>query len=177
MGLRALAGPLLVALAALCPCLAGCGEIAFKRGSGSDDFSAARQHCRQQSQDEAAYSDCLAKGGWSFADLNASVKVDQASPAVPAPVPGMSPAPSVASGIASTSTSFQPPASESPRDVISVGSWWKAGGDRAALQASVNECVTLLGPDNRPDAAYRRVTRALYLCLTKRGWHVLGRAG
>jgi len=173
-------GPVRIALAAICLCLAGCGEIAYKRGSGGDEFSVARRDCRQQSPDDAAYRDCLAKSGWSIADLDPSVKTGPSSLPVSAPVPGASPASSgtpPVTGAASPSPALPSSVPDDPNAIVSIGSWWKAGSGQAALQASVNDCVAVLGPSHQPDAAARKVTRALYLCLTDHGWHGLGHAG
>jgi len=177
MGRGQATGRVRIVLAAMCLWLGGCGEVAFKRGSGGDEFSAARLACRQQSPDEAAYSACLASRGWSVADLDAA---GVSSPPVSTAVPGVSLASSVAPQVTAAASARPALASAVPDDpgaIISVGSWWKTGGDQAELQASVNDCVALLGSSHQPDAPYRRVTRALYACLNEHGWHGLGHAG
>jgi hypothetical protein len=163
--------------------LAGCGEVAFKRGSGADAFAADRASCRAQNPDPAAIHACLSQKGWHVAELDSDT-----GPA--APTPAMSskavetPAPQTAqlsSGGQPAPVAPVPPptpaAAVTPSGKISVGSWWKFGSGAANLNDDVTACVAVLGPANQPDTGYHLVTRALYKCLAAHGWHGIGHPG
>ncbi len=153
--------------------ITGCGDVAFKRGSGPDAFAAARTACRDQNADPAAVRVCLSQAGWTVADLDAG-------PAAEPPGPVPPPAPQAITGTAPLSPSVTAPANApsktpAPRGKIAIGSWWKFGAGAADLQATADACAARLGPDDRPDPGYHLVTRALYACLHDHGWHGVGR--
>ncbi len=157
--------PVCLATAALAA-LAGCGQIAIKRGSGADALMADRASCRAQNADPAAVKICLVQHGWHITDLDGGPAATPAYPAAvalqPAPA-GASPAPAVT----------PPPPPRQPvhgTDKIHVGTWWHFGGGPSDLSAAVGGCVSKLGTADQPDAGYHIVTRALYECLSAEGW-------
>jgi len=133
--------------------IAGCGQIAIKRGSGADALAADRASCREQNADPDAVRACLVAHGWHITDLNAA-------PATPPPAPA-------------AKSNVRPPPLPEPKE-IHVGSWWHFGGGPADLHAAVDACVARLGPGEMPDAGYHNVSRALYACLSAAGWRRLG---
>jgi hypothetical protein len=151
--------------------LTGCGEIAFKRGSGPDGFAADRTTCQARNTDPAAVHACLARAGWHVTDLDPA----------PAPQPP-SPAPEAAPRAAPTSPpkpdqAASPPPSEPATTNLVIGGWWKFGAGAADLQSDATGCVARLGPANAPEPGYHSVTPALYACLRASGWHGLARPG
>src|SRR5262245_12662980 len=50
--------------------LPACGEIAYKRGGGPDDLSAAQQRCRRDAQ-AGAYERCMEAEGWTLHKMDA----------------------------------------------------------------------------------------------------------
>ncbi len=153
--------------------LSGCGEVAFKRGSGPDAFAAARASCRDQNADPAAVRACLSHAGWNVTDLDAGPAAEKPAPAAqssPEAATNTPPMPPTASAPAAPL-----PASPAPPGKLAIGSWWKFGAGAADLQATADACAAGLGPDDRPDAGYHLVTRALYACLHDHGWHGIGR--
>jgi hypothetical protein len=149
--------------------LGGCGEVAFKRGSGADALAADHASCCAKNSDAGAVRACLSQKGWHVADLGPDAAPAAAAPSVaPAPLPAASlpkapPAPIV-------------PVTQSaaPGGKISVGSWFKFGGGSGELNDAIAACVAVLGPANQPAAGYHLVTAALYKCLGTHGWHGLG---
>jgi hypothetical protein len=158
--------PVCIATAALAA-LAGCGQIAIKRGSGADALMADRASCREQNADPAAVRACMVQHGWHITDLDGGPAAPPAYPAAvtsqPAPA-GASPAPAVT----------PPPPPPLPRvrgtDKIHVGTWWHFGAGPSDLSTAVDGCVGKLGAGSQPDAGYHTVTKALYECLSAEGW-------
>jgi hypothetical protein len=147
--------------------LAGCGEIAIKRGSGADALAADRASCREQNADPAAVHACLVARGWRITELDSAPAAALAYPPAPSPQPApayASPAPAAPPNV---------PPVEEPKE-IRVVHWWHFGGGPADLHAAVEACVSKLGANDRPDAGYHRVSRALYACLSAEGWRSLG---
>lgn len=146
--------------------LAGCGQIAIKRGSGADALAADRASCQEQNTDSTAVKSCLAAHGWHITELESAPAAAGAYPAVtiaqPAPV---------AAGPAPPPPPIQPVQGS---DKIHVGGWWHFGGGPADLHVAVDGCVSKLGAGDQPDAGYHTVTRALYTCLSSEGWRSLG---
>lgn len=167
---------ILVAVAAV----GGCAEVAFKRGDGPDAFAAERASCSAQNPDPAAIRACLSREGWHVADLESDAAPAATAPAMP-PAPRASSAVQAAQGAPAPSMPSMPMpqavAQLAPSGNVSVGSWWKFGGGSTGLSDAVAACVAQLGPDNQPDAGYHLVTRPLYTCLGKQGWHGIGHAG
>lgn len=149
-------------------CLSACGQVAFRRGSGPDAFAQARAACRQPDQVAAAVRACLEKAGWTVADLNPDPADTPAPAASSAP-----PAASAASSAPAPAASGLPAA---PTGKIAVGGWWKLGGGAADLDAAAGACAAALGPEDQPAPGYHLVTRALYACLSRQGWHGFGRS-
>jgi hypothetical protein len=153
--------------------VAGCGQIAFKRGSGTDALMADRASCREQNPYPAAVRACMAQHGWHITDLNGE---PAPAPAYPALVAAQQ-APDIAPSMP-TPPGAPPPAPELQplrgSDKIRVGSWWHVGGGAGDLHAAVDGCVSKLGPADQPDAGYHTVTRALYSCLAAQGWRKFG---
>lgn len=154
--------------------LAGCGDIAFKRGTGPDAFAADRQACQERNANQDAVHACLSAAGWHIADLEPSTA--PASPTQPEKLP-MAAVSSSAQPIAAVATSPQTPAPQATPKTLLVGGWWKVGAGSADLQSAAATCVAKLGPANAPDEGYHRVTPALYACLRGQSWHALARPG
>jgi hypothetical protein len=148
--------------------LAGCGEIAFKRGSGPDAFAADRRACQARNADPASIDACLAQFGWHVTDMDAG-----AAPASPAPMPPPQTPPATPPAATAPNASPQPVA---PAPNLIFGGWWKLGTGAADLHQDADACVAKLGPANVPDPGYHSVTPALYACLRAAGWHGLRRA-
>jgi len=162
--------------------LTGCGEVAFKRGSGSDAFTADQRRCRAENADPDAVRVCLAKLGWHVADLapdGAPAAPDAPAAASPAISPPALPAQQSAAGAAAAGPAappVSPPPARSPTALVPVGAWFKFGGGSGDLHDAVAACVAILGPDYAPAPGYHSVARALYACLGKHGWHGVGRS-
>jgi len=148
--------------------LAGCGDIAFKRGSGPDAFAADRQVCQSRNPESAAVRACLSEAGWHVTNL------DPAAPPAQRPaVPVQSAPPQSSPSIPAPAPNVQPPTT-GPGTLL-VGGWWKFGASAADLKSASDACVAALGPSNLPGPGYHIVTRALYICLRSHGWHGLER--
>jgi hypothetical protein len=154
--------------------LAGCGQIAIKRGSGADALAADRTSCREQDADPAAIRACLVQHGWHITDLDGGSAAPPAFPFLDTakPAPADAPPATAQQGTASA-PSIQPVPVQAPSE-IRIGNWWHFGGGPADLHASVDACVAKLGPADRPDAGYHTVSSALYACLSAGGWRRLG---
>ncbi len=164
----------MVLVVACASSLAGCGEIAFKRGSGPDALAADRRSCQGQNSDPAAVRACLAQAGWHVADIEPG-----AAPAAAAsPPPPQSPTATSPGAIAAPASS-QPAAAPRPATpkTLIVGNWWRIGTGSADLHAAGDACVAKLGPSNAPDAGYHTVTPEFYACMRSAGWHGPARAG
>jgi hypothetical protein len=141
--------------------LAGCGQLAIKRGSGAEALAAERESCRAQDADPTAVRACLVAHGWQITVVKAG------SVALPAYNPAAIPQPAPADA-----SSDVPPV-EAPKE-IHVGNWWHFGGGPADLHAAVDGCVSKIGASDRPDARFHTVSRALYGCLSAAGWRSMG---
>jgi hypothetical protein len=150
--------------------LAGCGQIAVKRGSGADALMADRMSCREQNADPAAVKACMVQHGWHITDLDGA---PAAAPAYPSVVVAQ-PAPDRLPAVPAQPGDPPPLPPLHGSDKIRVGSWWHVGGGAADLQAAVDGCVRKLGAADQPDAGYHTVTRALYGCLASQGWRKFG---
>lgn len=157
--------------------LTGCGEIAFKRGSGPDAFADDRRRCQSENADPAAVRACLAQAGWHVTDMEAGA-APVAAPAAPPPMTvAVPPAPPVVAVPAvAAPDGVVPPPPATPKILI-VGNWWRIGSGVADLHATGDSCVAKLGPADAPDAGYHRVTPGFYACLRAGGWHGQARAG
>lgn len=163
--------------------LAGCGEIAFKRGAGPDDFNRDRKSCRQMPADDGAYARCLADKGWltTLPDsddpvAHATYAPDNRGPGGAAfkNVPSAGPQdgnPMAGDGTATPPLPTKPP--PRPTDVFRISSWWKAGSSEAALKQDLAACVASLGEAHQPPPDLRQATRGLLLCMRKAGWYGL----
>lgn len=157
--------------------LTGCGEIAFKRGSGPDAFAADRRRCQSENADPAAVRACLAQAGWHLTNMQAGAAP---APALSAPAPQSAPAASVvaavpaAAGPGGVVMPTPPPAI--PKTLV-VGNWWRIGTGGSDLHAAGDACVARLGSSDAPDAGYHTVTPAFYACLRAAGWHGQARTG
>jgi hypothetical protein len=154
--------------------LTGCGEIAFKRGSGPDGFAADRRACQSRNDDPQAVRACLAQAGWHVTDMDPGPSPPP--PASPAPVTAP-PTPVAAPASPMTEQAASPPPSAPAGKNLAVGGWWKFGAGAADLQSAATTCVAKLGPANAPEPGYHSVTPALYACLRASGWHGLARPG
>jgi hypothetical protein len=157
--------------------LTGCGEIAFKRGSGPDAFAADRRHCQSQNADPAAVHACLAQAGWHVTDMESSAASANGTAVAAATVPTQAaPAlPPVSAAPSIQPPDALPPSPSASATALSVGGWWKYGAGAADLHAAADACVAKLGPANAPDKGYHTVTPALYACLRGSGWHGIAR--
>lgn len=152
--------------------LLGCGEIAYKRGAGSEELARAKQNCDKQAKADA-YVQCMQAQGWQIH------KLDEESPlaivvedtdnrgAGDVYVPASSTA-SVKAGAVPGKAS--PP---DPMKKFKVSSWWKPGAGQEELKADTAACVSQLGSAHAPDIAAGLATRGLVICLKERGWYGL----
>lgn len=151
--------------------LAGCGELAYKRGASSSDLEAAKQSCREKGPDPAAVEQCMADRGWVVQNLSRMEPLD-ADPVVEASV-----IPSdrrIENAAGATPGTAQPAtaARKTPllTDPFKVSSWWKTGSGAASLKADTDTCVEKLGEAHRPDSQTQSATRGLLLCMKDKGW-------
>jgi len=164
--------------------LAGCGEMVFKRGADPGSMAAAQADCRAAG--DAGYVACMQGKGFLVKGSQDSVFVEGLLPApvagaaAPVETPGMAAAPP---GRTPVTTSVEKPASPAsrpqpqpvdPLERVSVGSWWKLGGNPEQLAAAQARCVETLGVDHRPVPDSNKVTRAMVDCLRDAGWRGLG---
>lgn len=174
--------------------LTGCGTVAFKPGSSSQDMTTDEQQCRAANPDKAAVAECMRQRGWSV--LESAQPAPAGSPAkeLPAPVPenagGKAPAAPVppaaaAAPVAATTPTpsallqatppptVEPPADADPLTRLEVAAWWKLGAGGGDLDRAIDACVTRLGAAHRPDANATVVTAGLYRCLREAGWYAV----
>jgi hypothetical protein len=162
----------IAALAVLCAvALTGCGEIAFRRGSGPDAFAADRQACQARDPAPDSVRACLSQAGWTVTNLEPATPPASAEPP---PAPATAAATHVEPATAPDQR-MQSAVVHAPPHTILVGSWWKFGAGTADLRSTVDACVAKLGPANAPDAGLHSVTPALFACLRGGGWHGFAR--
>jgi hypothetical protein len=65
------------------------------------------------------------------------------------------------------------PALQVDDGLLSVVTWWKAGGSASELDATANTCAAKLGQNSEVDPAHRKVSHALLGCLSEFGWHAV----
>lgn len=168
-------------------CLAGCGEMVFKRGADPGTMAAAQADCRAAG--DAAYVACMEGKGFLVKGSQDSVFVEGVLPgpvagaAAPAPAAGTTPAVSAVAPSAGAAPATAPgtpampamaPAAVDPLERVPVGSWWKLGGTPDQLAAAQAKCVESLGPAHRPAPDSNEVTRAMVDCLRGEGWRGFG---
>lgn len=171
----------LVALAAGCLLLDGCGEFAYKRGAGQDNLKAAQQECQAAGGKPANYEKCMQRRGWFVQELGDLGEIDgSVKPDDPAKLTETDPVATVGTkqDNRDTDSPGQPTAevlatSKTLLDVFIISSWWKFGGSPAELKASISDCVSQLGEEHAPSSDMHKATRGLLLCMKKRGWHGL----
>jgi len=182
------AGGLLLAMLLM----AGCGELAIKRGASGEDLAAARKICQAQGGNAAAMNQCLADKGWVIHDLNgekslvadpvieASIipsdqRIENAAGPRPGKVDGVAPAhvPTPAPETGSAHSTSQPAHPPDALDRFKISSWWKMGSGAASLQADTEACVATLGEVHRPNPQTQMATRGFLLCMKEKGWRGL----
>lgn len=157
----------LAILAAGCLMVAGCSELAYKRGAGAGELDDAQKICKSHDVDKTAYEKCMDERGWVVH------KLDELSP-VATIIPNRD---NKTSGLeqeahekGDAATKQMPP---NPLDIYTISSWWKMGGKPEELQLTVDACVKKLGEAHRPPSGSLQATRGLLLCLREQGWHGL----
>lgn len=151
--------------------LAGCGELAYKRGANASDLEATKKSCRQRGLDATSFEKCMADNGWAVQNLSRMEPLD-ADPVVEASV---IPSDRRIENAASAPPGATPPATAARRapqltDPFKVNSWWKTGSAAASLKADTEACVAKLGEAHRPDSQTQSATRGLLLCMKDKGW-------
>lgn len=159
-------------------CLSGCGEIAYKRGAGSDELAQAKKNCQKQTQADA-YTQCMQTQGWQIHKLDeqsplAIVVLDtdnRSAGDVYVPTNALPNTP--ANGKAEAPSPADKNSPPDPLTKFKVSSWWKMGGNGEDLKTDTARCVAQLGSAHAPDTVKGEMTRGLILCLKERGWYGL----
>lgn len=173
--------------------LAGCGEFSYKRGASAQELQETKRLC-EASQNDQDVEMCLEKHGWhvhkfnkeslfaipSITENNPSLNivVDEKSKMKNQPISAV-PADQTKKG--TTAKSTQPSSTkktitkqdESPTKVYKLNSWWKLGGNPAALNGKIKECAGVLGEQHKPNIEKGLYTRALVICMHNKGWQPL----
>ncbi len=174
--------------------MASCGEFAYKRGAGANDFASAKKECEARSNDSKLVAQCLQDNGWTVQKMDeldpfatASVNSDnraiapsdsghtytntkntELSTDSATPISNTSSVNEAAN--AATEKTVQP---ADPLDKFIVSSWWKIGGSADSLQTAINQCVAQLGEAHRPNPVTHETTRGLGVCMRDKGWRGL----
>lgn len=176
-------------------CMAGCGEVSYKRGGSQQEIEQAHRACRGSGDQLSA---CLEKHGWEkpkadqFDPLFATVSVtDNRQGTAPEPHVQSSPiievAPVAKKPLPANTTTAEMPAQEpaaadtaaqaarstvndGPDVTYSINSWWKMGGFPDQLKRDQLSCEKKLGPDYLPDYKTQTYKRAFVVCMHDLGW-------
>ncbi len=175
--------------------LSGCGELAYKRGASAKDLEVAKKSC-QSAGSKAAVDQCLEKNGWLVHDLGtiglpdselfatATVTDDNRNLAQPSPAaeqPTESSATLAVENAQTTPNNAGSPNTKeatvkpapNPFETYKINSWWKMGGNRDALEHSMETCTNKLGEAHQPDRKLQIFTRAFAACMYENGWRGL----
>lgn len=167
--------------------LAGCGELAYKRGASPQELEVAKKSC-QNAGDKAAVDQCLESKGWAVQQIgaiglpdselfaSATDTPDNRNPSQPhaVAVSDTATTSSNSSNIEIVSTQaapIKPP--PNPFETYKINSWWKMGGGREALEQSMGICSEKLGEAHQPDRKQQIFTRAFAACMYENGWRGL----
>lgn len=151
-------------LLALCAMVAGCGELAWKRGARDGDLAQARNACHQAA-DLGAYEKCMDAQGWTVTSLDAAFPAPFLAPATPGAAPAAAASPGPGQKTPTT------PALADPLEKFKVDAWWKFGGTDGDFKASLKDCTTQLDTAHTPPPGNREMTRGLLACLRGHGWY------
>lgn len=169
--------------------LAGCGEVAIKRGSSTTDLETTRKACITKSNVQKEVEKCLEEHGWFVynPETQATEPEEEVVAAVPdieqtAPATHEQPLenataktlPTKPQEVADSNDKTTKPQGESrpisQLDRIKVASWWKFGGNATLFESAKNICLAELGDAHKPDEKNRVVTRGFLACMKKQGW-------
>lgn len=175
--------------------IAGCGEIAYKRGASAKELEATKKVCQTKS-DDAAIEKCLEEHGWmvqKLADIglpdselfatadvandnrdmaNSSKKTEKSSTAERSQDATKS---ETAKNVENAKPS-KPEAAAAPVnefDTYKINSWWKMGASPVALESDINGCTEKLGVSHQPDRKTQTFTRGFVVCMYNKGWRGL----
>jgi hypothetical protein len=162
----------LIVFAAACLLLDGCGEFAYKRGSGQDSLRSSQQQCRSKAGNQADYEKCMQDGGWFVQRLDDFGKLLEADP-IATIAPNQDNRDANSSIPVSQKNAEKPQATKDPLDMFIINSWWKVGGSPEALQIAFSDCVARLGEEHAPQDNLHKATRGLLLCMREKRWYGL----